>query len=417
MLALTIIILCLLAMLNYRLAGRSALYPPVIFCGIWAADFVQIWLLGDFFYPLSNETLFIVLGGALTFSIGSGLVLLYPRKSQRQPVDISKMSSRLLNLLVWLLILSFPFYVRWLVGLVAERGVLMSFLGAARSATLEESNQGLAYSIFFNLATLSVYVALLAFREREGHRLRLVTAITLAFTMNLLTGAKAGVITLLLNLVYLSWIQSKRVPWKFVAVTVLLVILAFGVIQFYVQFGGPVGDSIGPLARSVSLYTSGPIIGFDRVIRDPAIVPHSFPFYIAFSHLLKNFGVQIDERRETGYVGVGPGMEQNAFGMYYAYLDLGMLGMILAPALMGLVITLVYQRADHGGRLAQILYACLASVLLLSPVGEFFLTWLNFLTKLCLVIWMVYKLPAAWSVFNKLMGRAAQAQLADYRGL
>src|SRR5262249_23039231 len=153
---LVILILCLLANLNYRLGGRSFLYPPVIFCVIWAVNLLQIWILGDFFYPLSTPTLFVVVVCAFTLSAGSWLALIPAQAPAGERLRAD--SNRLLNLLFWTVILSVPFYVRWMVGLVREYGS-STFLGSARGATTEEANQGLAYSFFFNLVTLSLIVA------------------------------------------------------------------------------------------------------------------------------------------------------------------------------------------------------------------------------------------------------------------
>src|SRR5262249_38845927 len=102
---------------------------------------------------------------------------------------------------------------------------------------------------------------------------------------------------------------------------------------------------------------------------------------------------------------------------YGPYLTSGIGGMMLATFLIGLIVTLVYQRAIHESRVAQILYASLAAGLLLSPIGEFFFTTLNFLGKLWLVTWLVYRFPLAWKGFRNLIGRGVQAGLAHHQAL
>jgi len=56
MILVAIAILSLMGFANYWL-GRQFLYPPAVFCTVWAAELVLVRLAGNFFYPMTDETL------------------------------------------------------------------------------------------------------------------------------------------------------------------------------------------------------------------------------------------------------------------------------------------------------------------------------------------------------------------------
>src|SRR5271157_666375 len=105
MMGFAIAVLGSMTLANYWI-GRRFLYPPVVFCTVWAADLVLVRLAGNFFYPLADETLAIFCLGAFAVSIGGGIALLVPIGAvNEQPMG--KYSDRILNLLLlahWLLV-------------------------------------------------------------------------------------------------------------------------------------------------------------------------------------------------------------------------------------------------------------------------------------------------------------------------
>src|SRR6185437_7387052 len=100
MLALAILILALMALCNY-LFSKKLLYPPVVFCSVWASDLCIVWMAGNFFYRISHA-LVLYCFGALFFSVGGLLAYLIPPKpSEQRP-------ARRIWPWVLLLIASFP---------------------------------------------------------------------------------------------------------------------------------------------------------------------------------------------------------------------------------------------------------------------------------------------------------------------
>src|SRR6266851_9449553 len=74
----------LIAFWHFRFAG-SALFPPVLFTGLWAAVLFALALSGDHFYPMSLDGLSLLLLGSVSFGLGgyAGL-LLSPASSESQ---------------------------------------------------------------------------------------------------------------------------------------------------------------------------------------------------------------------------------------------------------------------------------------------------------------------------------------------
>jgi len=139
MLFLAIANISLLAFLAYQLSGREMFHPAVVFCSFWSIDLIFLWLAGDFFYPVHAQSLFIEICGAFAFCLGSWLGSRY-RPEPRGP---SPSSSKLITMGTWLIALSIPVYLKWLIGLVADRGLNATFLMAVRQSTLDIQGTGI----------------------------------------------------------------------------------------------------------------------------------------------------------------------------------------------------------------------------------------------------------------------------------
>ena len=177
MLLLTILTLALLAILNYRLGGNVPVYPPVVFCSAWAAGLALLGLAGDFFYPLSPETLFIFLSGAVAFSVGSTLGLFWPlaRHDLRQAAPHPP-SYRVLNVLVLLALCGFPLAIIWMMRQVAAHPA-GNFVTSAGLTMLDQSLQeNVGFRAYGNLVTLASIAAFISFCEYERNRARAVVA-------------------------------------------------------------------------------------------------------------------------------------------------------------------------------------------------------------------------------------------------
>src|SRR5882762_5849421 len=100
-----VLTLSLMAIANYCLERRY-LYPPVVFCAVWAADLVLIALCGDLFFPLSDKTLAFFCCGGLFFSLGSAFGLIMHGENHKHQAD--RAPGKILTLLSVAIVLLTP---------------------------------------------------------------------------------------------------------------------------------------------------------------------------------------------------------------------------------------------------------------------------------------------------------------------
>jgi oligosaccharide repeat unit polymerase len=404
MLLLTSIALFFLIYINYRIGGRSAFYPAVVFCAVWAADILLLWFAGSYFLPLSATTLAIFTSGCLAFSGGSLVALMSEQKPAKQ-VPLSGGSNRNLNLFLILLLFAFPFYLRWIIGLASE-STAATLLQAVRYATVDFWGNPPGYTLFMNLATLARIIAL--FSYFEGGPLRRAFAISLSVVFDLLMGARGSVVTFLCALVCLEWIKTRHLPWKVLVSFSLIFIFAFSLIAIEVGKGdarpdAPVAENAVAIGRGFVEYAAGGLVAFDHVVRNPNVVPHSVRIDRFLIETLNKLGAHFKLPDDYDmWIDIGPGLA-NVYTFYFAYIDFGYIGMMAIVFLLGLVITLFYKKAIRGSRISALIYSMLFAGIILSTFGENFFLATNFLSKLLVVYWLIYRLPAFWA---KLFPRA-----------
>jgi oligosaccharide repeat unit polymerase len=407
MLLLTIITMIFLALLSYRVGGKAIFYPPVVFCGIWAFDLSLLWAGGDYFYPLIPETLAIFVIGAAMFALGSYAGSLYPLRTDSHPPAVHDSVNRIITVLVWILVISAPFYFRWILSLVAEVGGTASFLLATQVGIGEIAHQSVSFTVFATISDLSIVVAVVAFAERKGHPKRALIAIVASLLMTIMSG-KTGPVGLVLALLSVDWIQNRRFRWKLVVALGLVMATAISLVEFYVHLGGgssgsSVQENTVLVGRQVLVYAAGPMVAFDRVVRHPNVVPPVYPFYIVFLRAFKRLGFDVDIPGPGQFVRVSTdGVQHNVFTIYWSYLDVGYTGMMLVVACNGFLATLVYRRALAGHRVSLVFYTALFYAIVFSPFAEYFYTALYSMVRLCILCWLVYYFPVRWQAFKKI---------------
>jgi oligosaccharide repeat unit polymerase len=418
-----VLILTLLTAINYRIGSKAPLYPATVFCFVWAADLALIWLCGDFFYPLSPPSLAIFVCGCLFFSLGSWLALLWPMKAPRPVEPIPDLSNRILTLIVIGVVLAIPLAVRWLMNISADKGI--NFLGAVYSVlSIEENQISFGASLFLNLATFSNIVALVAFYERSRGKWRAVVAVLAALAVNVVGGGRTGFTTLILGLMAIDWLKNRRVRWKLITGLAILFLLLSTAMVYFVQKGGVKTDAsfqenITPIAQTYALYGAGGLVAFDQVIRRPDVVEHNWQIDRFFLQTLNKFGAHFRVPPiNAEFVAIGPHQQmQNVYTLYFAYMDLGYVGMMAVVLLVAFVLTLLYRRAIAGGRIAVLFYGSFFSGVMLSIYFEpFFFPW-NFVFKFWAVIWFLYQLPAVWNRLKKAFAGPIAREVAQNQSL
>ena len=401
MFALTVASISLLAILSYKFT-KSPFHPAVLFCSFWATDLLFLWLAGDFFYRVHAQSLLIEVFGAFAFCAGSFLASWHKPK----PDKPSDSSNKLITLGAWIVAFSIPVYVKWLINLVADRGMAQTFLMAVRQSTIEIQGTGLAANLFGLLVSFSMVLAMIAFRQKEGHRFRCYVAVVSAFLICFLTATKGGPIFLLAGLMYIHWRNTGKLSIKALTVTALVMLSVVAAIEFYVHVNGDsFSDSVMPVARSAALYVSGPIVAFDEITENPNIVPDfNAPYDVSKRIVNKFFGthLQVSGKIPT-FLTIGPfGLESNTYGFYAWWFTFGAVEAVAAAALFGFLLTLVFIRAQHCGAVSVILYASLVPGICLMPYMDYISSiWVNCFTAG--MAWAVYYLPRKLSAWRDLV--------------
>lgn len=415
MLLFTVIALFVLAFCNYVICRRKLFHPPVVLCFVWAGILLLVWLSGDFFYPVSSDTLFIFLLGSAAFSAGGALLATFERKTI--PRQISPASNYLLTIAVVLLVLMAPlFYYR--VASAAGGYGAPTFLMTARMAMLDLAEKG-QDTFFTNVASLSIMVGLMAFNEREHGKLRAAVALLTSFFLNVITGGRSGIVVLVLGCIAVDWIKLRRIRWKFVSTAAAIFLLSFGTMAFFlhkgVGSGASLEDDMAAAGRQVVLYAAGGPVGFDAVVRNPSVIPHNWQVDHFFLALLKAAGFDVEiPPQHADFINLGPdSLEGNVFTMYFAYLDWGTAGMMLLLFVAGLITTLVFRLALANGGISTLVYSTLFTAMVLSVFGEFFYRGLGSPLRMLLFGWFMYESPKLLKSFRSLMGGAAESYLQD----
>src|SRR5262249_6566728 len=105
----------------------------------------------------------------------------------------------------------------------------------------------------------------------------------------------------------------------------------------------------------------------------------------------------------------------NAYSIYYTYFSMGYAGMMAMMIFLGMATTACYRSALRGNRVSAIMYGSFFGGLILSLIAEYFFDGLNYLIKLYVISWVVYRLPDAWSRFRNLLGSTVENQLSGYQ--
>ncbi len=403
MFLLAISILSFLAFVNYRI-GKGLFYPSVVFCSVWAGDLIMVWLSGDFFYPLSPETLLIICSGCVVFSIGVLVGLLFPQHAQKEKIS-PRNFSRILDIMVFLAALGIPFCFWWISRLGAQYGG--NFFAGARVALPDPGFEAQAGTKLFNIVvSFSSVVAILAFCEKEQSKSRSSIAVAVALLLNLMTGGRSGATALVFTLICIDWMKNRRLSWKPLLTMSLIFVTIFTLIAVFVFKGdarpdASLRENTSAVVQGFVLYAGGGLVGFDRVVRDPHIIPHNWQINRFFLQVANALGAKFEvPSLHAEFVNLGPNsLSSNVYTFYFAYIDWGYFGMAFIVMTLGFVGALWYKQAVNGNRVAIPMYGMIVAGLMLSIFNEFLFFNLNFLLRLYLISWyFMVALPAAGSL-------------------
>jgi oligosaccharide repeat unit polymerase len=328
----------------------------------------------------------------------------------------------LLNFSFLIAVLAFPFALLWLRNLTAQSST--NFLVAAYIKLGEDSvKEQLGYKFFANIVNVASLVAMVAFFENHKARWRSRLAVSVALVLYVLTGGRIGFTTFLLTLIWLDWLRGRQIRWKMLLATASVCVLLLSAVAVVIGKGGAkseqsMGQNLKPVAEGLVAYSAGGMVSFDRVVREPGIVPRAWPFYIFFSRTAQRMGADVELPGPPDYVTVGPAsLQLNVYSIYWSYIDIGYGGMIAAMFMLGLVGSLIYIGALNGGPICRYVYGGVFAGLLLSVYAEFLVIALYQILKQIAMIWVIYFFPSAWRHISAVARTSVTAAIARRRSL
>jgi oligosaccharide repeat unit polymerase len=413
-----------LATLNW-FVRRSLLYPPAYFAFAWTGFLLLLALSGSMFYPISAPTLLFYFAGAFFFSVGglcSTFLTDVSMKAEPAPLESFETTRAvrrvMLDGLLLSVIIAIPLYYRWLKQLV---GVAEgSFLAAVRANLLFYSDTEAVrkFSLLDNFVAVSIPLTLLMFLENDGtlsRKLRVWIAAVAALTINVLSGGRAGAITLLLSLVALSWIVNRRLNWRLLAAAGVMFVLLFSFIAIALEKGttrrdASLMENVPTIVEGFQWYAVGGIVGFDQVYHNPTIIPASWDLRKPFAGIANKLGQRVETKSlHAAYLMVGPRKPDNVYTMYFAYVPLlGSAGTLFLMTCLGFVLALIHRYAAARAPEALVLFAFCLAGLTLSGFNESILLAVNPLVKAFLLTALLYR----WDALKRLIPRT---QLAEAR--
>lgn len=401
----------MLVFANYFIS-RSFLCPATLFSTIWMLSLVGVLLPFDTFYTISAETFMVYFIGALAFSAGGAVILLWKRQQQEHISVSLNQKARIhimLDLLLIIVILGLPFYWQVVTSRVDSADV-ESFLSAQRQYAVEISGESTSFSIINNFSILAMLLALMMHYENNGslsRRWRSYLAILIALIYGALTGTKGNAVKIILILLFISSFRVgkiKFVQWS-AGIGSALLLFSVGLLAvnyFYIEIVD-VMDLMQFLGITIHNYWVGGLISFEEVVQAPFSIESAQPLNRFFLETANSLGAHfyVPSIHAT-YTNISPLQATNVYTIYFSYYkDHGWLGVIFGLAFLGGITALIYRSAQRGSPIAAIFYAVTSVGIILSIHAEHFILWLNFYIKALIVLIIIYNIIPRVKITNK----------------
>ncbi len=399
--------------------ARSWLDPSVAISAVWAVTFSFLAIAGDQLYGVSWAALMIFICGLAMFSLGSMLGTSIPARGGKTTTYGHRSDRVILLLLFLILLLGVPFYLAYIRQFINASLFSPKFFVQIRIGMLEQSSDLARVPVVNNMVVLSSIAAALAFALSESwRRWRLLVGgiIVLAFFYNLLTGAKGGVIGLVVMLFAIYSMQRGRLPKVALLIALGLIVVFFGVVTVarvqgatggYVSLASAVHTTLQQLGNYLA---SGPV-GFSVYLDHPQAVPAVWSPWQFFERTANYFGHYFNVTDlNAAYVQIGDGIYYNTYTAFFSYFPAyGLPGVAAFMLAIGVMAGAAYRRARQQRLLWQLLYASIFYGVLSTIFSESLLLALNPILKLLVV-------AAAVIVLRRLRWRRSSVKVASAGG-
>jgi oligosaccharide repeat unit polymerase len=388
---------------------KSPVYPPFAMAACWAVFLCFHACSRSLLFPIHEETLCFYVAGAAAFFMGGLVAHFFYRPLQITAQYDKARVKNVLSVLLLILAIGFPYYLRFVAGLVGDlaSGSLWTsggFWVVLREQLIEESTETLSgFSSMDNLVVLADIAVLIAWYHRDAEKWRAWAAFSFFLIYNLLTAGRSGFVSVLISLFTIEVVRRRRIPWRPIVVFGLVFVVAFFGLALLVGKAGAntsesFAENVPVLADGFELYAIGSLVAFDNMYQHPSAIPPTQNIDRNFKILASKVGI----RTEVPYLHAeftpvaASGLDTNAYTIYFSYFpQLGTFGSLVMMFMLGGGVTWAYWTAVGGGPRAVIMYALLFYGIPLSGYSENYFNNLNFLAKMLLVTFLCYGLPSS----------------------
>lgn len=389
----------LLSFINYSVS-KSAFHPVFLFSTIWCLCLIALAVLGDFFYELSEVALTVFSFGALFITIGSVLGKLAAGKkfafSNDSIFPQHRNYTKLLNFGVCTLLIIFPFYIQRIMELSALSGV-DEFWKGLRFQTSTGSSDEAGLGIFSYFGAFSNFLALIACNENLNGRYQrrnTVFLIVLVFVYGIISAARTGVLTLLLGIISIFFLNNKASASRVMA-GVILFLLMFILPAILLEKGGSLDSSLAENATSLihnlQIYALAGIVAFSEVAKNTALAPETSGIFAFFLNLMRAIGLVVDVKSPVlDYISTP--WPTNVYTIYFHYyVQFGFAGVAVIMLFIGAIASIFFELARRGKSEFIILNALATAFLMISVFAESFFTALSYWLQLIIFLYLFYR--------------------------
>jgi len=360
-----LILLLLLALLNYRICGCDVLYPGFIYSVLWLsalAFYTFCFLEVD---QISVKTDGILLLGACVFTVGSYAARFMPRvvgvSKRLWKISTSGLGKKLL--LAYVLCV-FPLFYHDIASLTGSYAVWsLASIRLALIKTMLSGKTPYTSVLTSSLPSIAVMVALVFVLDKEtkeSRKLALV-AVAMAYVIGILTTGRPQIVQLTLGLIVIAVFRSGNKRFipnvKRLLPAILLLVIVIGGVSAVTKADAQKSGVMPFVSKHLVMYVVGSVPAFDLIVRDPKNFQAMQNATFAKLHpVAASLGWNFRLPHGSFHFVLVP-FPMNTYTAYSSYyLDFGIAGVISFCLIIGLLHGWTYELAKRGSQAAMFVY-------------------------------------------------------------
>lgn len=384
--------------------ARSILFPPVVFCLVWAGILLGLLLSGDAFYPLSPIALLVCVLSCAAFS--GGAMATHPlaglsrfRLWQMRCMREDKWTLRAIDILFALFAGLFPIYWMRLLRLGEGATGFELLLKIRLQMVAGDLGNAEGLGAFRYVLSALLVMTLIVTTETNRQRLskwRLLLWVLLTMAYNIPTGSRLGSLIVFFGMLAILVFVKNKIPFVATFSTGVAILIVFALVAVFLGKGGSVTESplenVASIAKSLRVYAIGGIVACDQLLQKEKPQPEQRPSLKFFRALGHSLGFASASPLELNPP-IDTPSETNVYSVFYNYFrDFGWAGMSAIFAGLGMGFSFLYRTAVKGRPEAVTLLGLGCSYLVLTCAGDAFISGLSACIQSTILVMLIYNI-------------------------